>query len=84
MQEIQAFKSLNGTIYAQKEEAQAADQKWITQKIEDDLTNFLREKIAIHEKIQMIAERRSDIRTLFDKYDNPPVDAGRQMMGSGE
>jgi hypothetical protein len=73
VKEIRAYKSLNGTIYQDIETADQADKRWITDKLEDELRDFLKEKTTPDGKIKMIAEKRIEVRALFDKYDDPEL-----------
>ena len=56
MKKIEAYEGLTGAVYKSLEEARAADQKYITEKIADDLFKMFKEN-----------ENEADMRGNFSK-----------------
>jgi hypothetical protein len=69
MEQIRAFRSLNKTIYDTIEAAREGDKKWIEEKLADDLTMYLREKLSVEEKIKMVAKNREKVIEILRQYD---------------
>ena len=70
MKKVMAFKSLDGKVYPTEQDAQTADEEFVSEKIYEDLrTQYATTPEWKQNPLSTIAKNRRTIREIFDRHE---------------